>query len=80
MTNKTDLICDKCHRLYYQSAIRKCPHPAVIKNIGENICISCCASCKHCVKIVGGVQCELFKPEEPKKRAKPKPMEQTRLE
>lgn len=40
-------ICSKCGNEFHSCAVRKCPHPAVNRVYGENICHSCCLKCKH---------------------------------
>lgn len=45
-TNTVRLACAKCGRLLSDAIVRKCPHEAVNRLLGEHICIYCCQKCK----------------------------------
>lgn len=49
-SKRKSILCDKCHHSYRECSVRKCPHPAVQRHYGENICVSCCKGCKFAVK------------------------------
>lgn len=53
------MLCSRCKRLFYSSAVATCPHPGVNQCFGEHICMYCCMKCKHHIKnkIPHGVKC-----------------------
>ena len=54
------LMCDHCKRVWRESAVRICNHPAVVKKYGKNICYSCCIKCSHHTETPPGIGCDLF--------------------
>lgn len=65
--SKRTEICDVTGREYYACAVRKCPHPAVIKRYGHkgeaNVSIYVCRKCEfsETFEHVGGVGCKYAK-------------------
>lgn len=51
--------CSKCGREFHSCAIRTCPHEAVNKRYGKDICYNCCMRCKHSYIASVGQGCEL---------------------
>lgn len=77
--------CSVCGKIYYNSCVRKCPHGAVNKVYGENVCLYCCRKCKHHIYEFIGEGCELLdkiRVEKQNKKPKSKPIncEQIELE
>ena len=53
--------CNICNKDWHTT--RKCPHPAVIKKYGENVCYSCCTKCNQSYFQVNELRCKLYKVE-----------------
>ena len=49
--------CSRCHRTFHDCAVRVCPHPAVNRVYGPNVCYYCCKHCKHCLDTTPGISC-----------------------
>ena len=63
------VACDKCGEERPRCSIAKCPHPAVNRVFGENVCMYCCRKCKFHIRLtvkehgLNGVQCGYGKEE-----------------
>ena len=57
--------CSKCGNIFSDGAVQNCPHPAVNKKYGKNICWFCCGKCKyhHREIFVAGYTCTYGKDE-----------------
>ena len=60
------LTCARCGYTFASTVVRKCPHEAVNRLLGEHICIYCCKKCKFHTKqpFCGAVGCSLWRKEE----------------
>lgn len=58
-----NILCEACHRRYYDSVIRECP-----KKPGHYICMYCCGKCKRRTVEESGFGCKAF--DEKKERQK----------
>lgn len=52
--------CAHCHQMFNDGAVKKCPHPAVNRIYGDNICYRCCSKCKHVIINCGLYGCDLL--------------------
>lgn len=52
------LKCSKCGREFHGCSVRQCPHEAVRRRFGVNICMYCCQPCKHNRFVENGQECQ----------------------